>query len=174
MKPALLVIDVQNAFLPYMAEENKKLAPVIINMAVDLFRERGLPIYSIYHTDRQRGPVAGSEGFAYASSIKVTADDTQVIKNYPNSFRETTLESLLRKSDSDTVFLCGLSSTGCVLASYFGAKDLGFKAFLIKDALMGPHASHTHCVEEICDSVNLNVLQSMLEALEEVAQQQPA
>jgi nicotinamidase-related amidase len=169
MKPALLVIDVQNAFLPYMAEEHRKIAPLIINLAIDLFRERGLPVFTIYHTDPLRGPSPDSEGFAFDPAVKTAANDIQIVKNTPNSFHRTALEKLLRDAGCDTVFLCGLSSTGCVLASYFGAKDLDFKTFLIKDALLGPRVAYTDCVEDICDSVNINVLQSILEGLNQAA-----
>jgi nicotinamidase-related amidase len=168
MKPALLVIDVQKAFLPYMAEEHRKIAPLIINLAIDLFRGRDLPVYSIYHTDPLRGPSPDSEGFSYDPAIKTTADQIRIIKNHPNSFKNTPLEGLLHDAGCDTVFLCGLSSTGCVLASYFGAKDLGLKTFLIKDALLGPRVAYTDCIEDICDSVNVNVLQSILEGLNQV------
>ncbi|MBM4117652.1 hypothetical protein FJ251_07875 [bacterium] len=34
MQPALLVIDVQNAFLPYMAEQDKRIAPLTVNGAI--------------------------------------------------------------------------------------------------------------------------------------------
>jgi nicotinamidase-related amidase len=169
MKPALLVIDVQKAFLPYMAEDHRKIAPLLINFAIDLFRERGLPVFAIYHTDRLRGPSPDSEGFAYDPAVKTAANDIQIVKNHPNSFNHTPLEKLLRDAGRDTLFLCGLSSTGCVLASYFGAKDLGFKTFLIKDALLGPRVSYTDCIEDICDSVNVSVLQSILEGLNQAA-----
>ncbi|MGO9638231.1 MAG: cysteine hydrolase family protein [Terracidiphilus sp.] len=169
MKPALLVIDVQNAFLPYMAEEHRKIAPLIINMAIDLFRSHGLPVYSIYHTDPIRGPSPDSEGFAYDHAIKITSDDILIVKNFPNSFKNTPLEGLLRESGCDSIFLCGLSSTGCVLATYYGAKDLGFKTMLIKDALLGPRVEYTDCIEDFCDSVNVNVLQSILEGLNQAA-----
>ena len=171
MKPALLVIDVQNAFLPYMAEDNRKIAPLIINLAIDLFREHGLSVYRIYHTDPLRGPSSDSELFSYDPAIKIKAEDIQIIKNYPNSFKNTSLNELLHNAGCDTVFLCGLSSTGCVLASYFGAKDLGFKTFLIRDALLGPRAACTDCIEDICDSINVNVLQSILESLNQAASQ---
>jgi nicotinamidase-related amidase len=169
MKPALLVIDVQNAFFPYMAEEHRKIAPFIINLAIDLFRVRKLPLFSIYHTDPLRGPSPDSHEFAYDPAIKITSDDIRIVKNFPNSFNHTQLERLLHDAGCDTVFLCGLSSTGCVLATYFGAKDLGLKTFLIKDALLGPRVAYTDCVENICDSVNVNVLQEILASLSQVA-----
>ena len=40
MKPALLVIDVQNEFLPMMSDADKKLAPMMINGAIWLFANR--------------------------------------------------------------------------------------------------------------------------------------
>ncbi len=163
MKPALLVIDVQNQFLPYMSDTDRKLALFVINLVIDLFRERGLSVYRIYHTDPARGPAPDSEAFAYDPSIKIASQDQQIIKNHPNAFKGTQLEKQLREAGRDTVFLCGLSSTGCVLATYFGAKDRDFKAFLVKDALLGPNAAHTDCIEDICDSVNYSVFEAMLE-----------
>jgi len=168
MKPALLVIDVQNAFLPYMAKDHRKIAPLFINLAIDLFRGRGLPVYCIYYTDPLRGPSPDSEEFGYDPAIKITTGDIRIVKNFPNSFKNTPLEGILREAGCDTVFLCGLSSTGCVLASYFGAKDLGFKTFLIKDALLGPRVAYTDCIEDICDSMNVSALQSILEGLSQV------
>src|SRR5271157_646437 len=103
MKPALLVIDVQNAFLPFMAEEHRKIAPLIINLAIDLFRGRSLPVYSIYHTDPLRGPSPDSQEFAYDPAVKITANDIQIIKNYPNSFKNTPLEGFLRDAGCDSV-----------------------------------------------------------------------
>ncbi|MGO8758735.1 MAG: isochorismatase family cysteine hydrolase [Terracidiphilus sp.] len=163
MKPALLLVDVQNAFVPFMSERDRRIAPWLINMAIDSFHERGLPVYVICHTDPALGPQPGSEAFSYDPAIKIAPGDTQIVKNFPNAFKKTTLQESLRNADCDTLFLCGLSSTGCVLASYFGATDLDFKAFLIRDALLGPDAAQTDCIEDICDSVNLNVLQTMLD-----------
>ena len=170
MKPALLVIDVQNAFLPYMAEEHRKIAPFIINLAIDFFRERGLPVFSIYHTDPVDGPALDSQAFSYDPAFKTTADDIRIIKNYINAFKNTTLERQLHDAACNTVFLCGLSSTGCVLASYFGAKDLNFQVFLIKDGLLGPRVAHTDCIEDICDSVSVTALRAMLEHVNQAAQ----
>ena len=163
MKPALLVIDVQVQFVPYMAETDRKIAPLMINWAIDSFRGRSLPVYAVCHTDPSRGLVPGSEAFQFDPGINIKADDVQIVKKYPNAFKNTGLQQRLHDADRDTLFLCGLSSTGCVLASYFGAKDLDFKTFLIKDALLGPSSAHTKCVEDFCDTVNLNVLQTMLE-----------
>jgi nicotinamidase-related amidase len=165
LKPALLVIDVQNQFLPLMAEDHRRVAPYLINATIDLFRAKGLPIYCVHHTDPVYGPAPDSDGFAFDPAIRIAPGDTKVVKTFPNAFKNTPLERLLRDADVDTVFLCGLSATGCVLATYFGAKNLDLKAFMVRDALLGPNAAHTQCVQDICDSANFFVVQTMLESV---------
>ncbi|MFH1143411.1 MAG: isochorismatase family protein [Candidatus Eisenbacteria bacterium] len=73
--------------------------------------------------------------------------------------------ALLREKGCNAVFLCGLSSTGCVLATYHGAQDLDYKVFMVKDALIGPDAAQTDMIEDICDSVGFTALQVMLDNL---------
>ena len=61
MKPALLVIDIQNEYLPYMSEDEKKFAMLVINGAIWFFRENNLPIIRVYHSDLNWGPKEGTE-----------------------------------------------------------------------------------------------------------------
>jgi nicotinamidase-related amidase len=85
------------------------------------FREHGLPVIRVYHTDLKWGPAPDSDGFQFLPSIMAQDEDPKIVKNYPNAFKKTELETLLREKGCNTVFLCGLSSTGCVLATYHGA-----------------------------------------------------
>ncbi len=163
MKPVLLVIDVQNAYLPYMSELDVKKAPDTINGAIWLFREHDLPIIRVYNTDPKWGPAADSPGFQFAPAIHVKDDDPKVIKNYPNSFKKTELQKMLQDRGINTVFVCGLSATGCVLATYMGAQDLDYTTFMIKDALISPDTAHTRVIQEACESVSFTALQFMLE-----------
>jgi nicotinamidase-related amidase len=162
MKPALLVIDVQKMFEPYIADGDKKLAPEMMNWAIAMFRARQLPVLRVYHRDPQWGLEVGSPAFEFFDSIRVTADDPMIVKDYPNGFKKTDLKARLDGLGCDTVFLCGFSATGCVLATYHGAKDLDYTAILVKGALLSDNASQTSWVEQICDAVNVNVLKTML------------
>lgn len=163
MKSALLVIDLQNEFLPYMSEQDVKAAPQMINGAIWLFRQHSLPVIRVYHTDLKWGPAPDSEGFKFLSSIGVTDEDPMIVKNYPNGFKKTELDKLLREKGINTLFLCGLSSTGCVLATYHGAQDLDYKVFMVKGGLIGPDPAQTHTIEDICDSVGWTALEVMLD-----------
>lgn len=166
MKPALLVIDIQNAYLPFMSEEDKGIGMYMINAAVELFRENGFPVIRVYHTDPKEGPPLGTDAFEFPETVKIKPDDPKIIKNYANAFKKTELETWLREKGNNTVFLCGLSAVGCVLASYWGANDLDFNAFMIKDALISHNSTYTDFVEDICETVTYTALKLMLENAE--------
>ncbi len=164
LRPALLVIDVQKAFLPYMSEQDQKTAPMMINGAIGLFRAHGFPVIRVYHTDPQWGPPPDSDAFQFSDAIQVKPEDTQVIKNYPSSFRKTDLERILREKGCNTLFLCGLSATGCVLATYHGAAERDFNVFMLKGALISPNTAHTEMIESISETLTYEGLRVLLDS----------
>ncbi|UCD19918.1 MAG: isochorismatase family protein [candidate division WOR-3 bacterium] len=165
MNPALIVIDIQDRYLPMMAEEEKDFALRMINGAIWLFRQHDLPVIRVYHSDLQFGPKPGEEGFDFPSSIIIKDDDPKVIKNYPSAFTKTDLEKILRDKGVNTIFLCGLSAVGCVLATYHGGVDRGFETFMVRNAIMSHKSEYTKVVEDITENVSFKLLQFMLEHL---------
>lgn len=166
MHPALLVIDIQKQFMPMMDEKDKEFAMYAINTYIDLFRKYGFPVIRIYHTDKDFGPFPGTPEFEFPEEVTILPDDPRVIKTYANGFNKTDLEKVLRDKGVNTVFLCGLSSVGCVLATYMGAQDLDFKAFLIKYAMMSHNADYTKSIEDIFGALSYDVIQVMLDNAE--------
>jgi nicotinamidase-related amidase len=163
LKPVLIVIDIQNAFLPYMDEKDTKLGLEMINGAIKLFRENGYPIIRVYHTDPKWGPKPDTEPFEFPSNINIKPDDLKIIKNYPSAFVKTDLEKMLREMECNTLYLCGLSAVGCVLATYHSAMDRELNVFMVKNALISHNSEYTKFVEEIFDTVNYNTMKVMLE-----------
>ncbi len=161
-KPALVVMDIQNAYLPMMDDEGKERALIYVNYAITKFRERGLPIIVVYHTDPARGPEPGTEAFEFPEEIKITDDDIKVVKNFPSAFVKTELEEILRREGCDTVFLVGLSAVGCVLRTYFDAERLEFRTFMVEGALLSHDTDLTHSVEEITGAVRIGNLEYMI------------
>ena len=123
VKPALLIIDVQNRYLPIIPPGEKGLAIFFINLLIDLFRKQGFPIIRIYHTNKENGPRPDTEEFEYPESVKIIQDDIQIIKTYSDSFNKTELDNILKAKGCNTLFLCGQSAVGCVLASKTGAQN---------------------------------------------------
>lgn len=163
IKPALVVMDVQNVWMPMMAEEDRNSAPEKINETIALFREFGHPVIRVYHSDPKRGPEPGTEPFEFPDSIAITDGDPKVVKSHSSAFTETDLEEILREGDRNTVFLCGLSATGCVLATYFGGTEREFMVCMVQEALLSGNAEYTEVIEDICYSVTLEELREVLE-----------
>ncbi len=163
MKPALLVIDVQNAWLPYMDEKDVKVAMEHINWAIKLFRDNGFPVIRVYHTDLKDGPAQGSEAFAFPKTVAIKDDDPMVVKNYGNSFKKTDLDKVLKERGVNTVFLVGLSAVGCVLATYHGADDLDYNVFMVKHALISHDAALTKSIYDICTNISPAALKLLIE-----------
>jgi len=154
MKPALIIIDIQNDFIPKMSDQEKKYAFQVINGSIWVFRQNNLPIIRVYHSDINWGPFDGSEEFSYPKSVIIKDSDLKIIKHFPSAFTKTELDSILNKLDCNTLFLCGLSATGCVLATYFGGVDRGYHTLLIRDGVMSHDPDYTHVITDICNSVN--------------------
>lgn len=163
IKPALLVIDIQNAYLSGMAQREKEVAMLNINYYIQLFRSHGYPIIRIYHYSKQYGPEQGTDEFEFPSSVLVKADDSKVIKTYADGFNKTDLDKVLKEKEVNTVFLCGLSAVGCVLATWIGAQNNDYKAFLIKDAIMSHNEDYTNNIEAMFDAVGPDVITLILE-----------
>jgi nicotinamidase-related amidase len=163
MKPLLLVIDIQNEYLSMVPEREKEVALYMINAAIELFRENGFPVIRVYHTDLKYGPKPDTEAFEFPKSVMIKPEDPRIIKNYPNAFKKTDLEKMLRDKGCNTLFLCGLSAVGCVLATYHGAMDLDYDVFMLKDAIMSHNSAYTDSIEDIFSALGYDALKVMLE-----------
>ncbi len=162
IKPALVVIDIQKAFLPMMSSD-KDLAMEYINALIDLFRKNGYPVIRVYHKSEDYGVVPGSEGFEYPETVKILETDPKVIKTYADGFNKTDLDKVIRETGSNTLFLCGLSSVGCVLATWNGAQNLDYKAFMVKNAIFSHNTEYTRNVENMFDAVSYEMVQMIVE-----------
>jgi len=163
IKPALLVIDVQNAYVNGMAQKDKDISMLNINYYISLFRAYGYPVIRIYHYSKKYGPEQGTEQFEFPSSVLIKPDDPKVIKTYPDGFNKTDLNKVLQEKGVNTVFMCGLSAVGCVLATWIGAQNNDYKAFMIKDAMLSHDADYTNAIEAMFDAVGPDVVTLVLE-----------
>jgi nicotinamidase-related amidase len=161
MKPALLVIDIQKAFMPMMSAD-KEMAMEYINALIELFRKQGYPVIRVYHTSEEYGVTPGTEGFEYPETVKILPTDPKVLKTYGDGFNKTDLDKVIKATGSNTLFLCGLSATGCVLATWIGAQNHDYKAFMVKGAIISPSTEYTKNVEQMFDAVSYEVVQLLL------------
>ncbi|UCF58542.1 MAG: cysteine hydrolase [Candidatus Bathyarchaeota archaeon] len=164
MKPALLVIDIQNEFfnLNKACSDSLKSAIEYINAAIDLFREKKLPIVVIQHKSEKEGLVSGKSGFDVPESVKLKPNDVRIVKTYSNSFTKTGLAEKLRKLQVDTVIVTGFCAEYCVLSTYRGAQDFDFTPIILKDSLASDNVEHIRFVQEISEIISYSALKKML------------
>ncbi len=153
---ALVVVDVQNDFLPGGAlgvpHGDEILEP--LNGYVALFRERGLPIVATrdWHPPdhcsfaAQGGPwpvhcVAGSEGAELASALVLPEATIEirkastVDKDAYSGFDGTDLAARLRALGVRRVFVAGLATDYCVLHTVLDALGERLETVVLEDAV---------------------------------------
>jgi nicotinamidase/pyrazinamidase len=155
---ALVIVDAQNDFLPGGAlavPQSDEILP-IVNAYIAAFEERRLPIYMTrdWHPPdhcsfkEYGGPwpthcVAGTDGAAFSAELKLTVPATIVSKattpdlEYYSDFGTTNFEADLRVSGVSRLFIGGLATDYCVVSTVKDALALGFKTFLLVDAIRG-------------------------------------
>ena len=175
-KPALLVVDIQNEYLPVMDQNDVKPGMEAIHAVIGMFRKYQYPVIRVHHTQIGQGPAPGTEAFEFPKTVPVTVDDPQIIKNYPSAFTKTSLDSLLKARGCTTVYVCGLSAVGCALATYFGAMDRGYDTYMIRDAIISHNADYTNVIRNITSALpspfvelNLRVLSDDVKKLEDMS-----
>ncbi len=165
MKPALLVIDVQKAFF----EENSPTAAALqvaadyINFAIDLFREKKLPVICVQHMNPEDNLVPGQPGFDLPEILKILPTDPHIHKTYGNAFNKTELAELLRKQGIETIVVTGFAAEGCVTATCRGAKDLDLTAIILRGSIIGGKAEFVPFVEATHDIISYRALAKALE-----------
>jgi len=164
MKPALLVIDIQNEFfnLNQAASDSLKAAIECVNAAIDLFRKKNLPIVVIQHKSEEEGLVPGKAGFEVPATVKLQPQYIRIVKTYGNSFTKTGLAEELRKLGVDTVIVTGFCAEYCVLNTYRGAQDFDFTPIILKGSLASDNAEHIRFVEEITETISFGALKTLL------------
>jgi nicotinamidase-related amidase len=164
MKPALLVIDIQNKFfsLNQAYSDSLKSAIEYINAAIELFREKNLPIVVIQHKSEEEDLKPGKPGFDVPKNVKLESQDIRIVKTYSNSFTKTRLAEKLRELEVDTVIVTGFCAEYCVLSTYRGAQDFDLTPIILKGSLASDNTEHIRFVEEISEIISYGALKTVL------------
>ena len=139
MKPALLVIDIQNDYFPGGKMElfEMEIATAKASTLISQFRKNNWPVIFIQHlTIKPQATffIPGTDGVEIHQSVKPIQSEKIIIKNYPNSFRNTELQEYLKTQNLNELVICGAMSHMCVDTTVRAATDLGYVCTLIADA----------------------------------------
>ncbi len=155
---ALVIVDVQNDFLPggsLAVPEGDAVIPVL-NRWIDAAEQAGIPVFFTrdwHPADHvsfaaQGGPwpphcVQDTVGAAFDERLHVPADATVVSKaTHPEAeaysgFDATDLADMLRELDIERVFVGGLATDYCVRATVLDALHEGFEVRVVEPGIRG-------------------------------------
>lgn len=165
MKAALFVIDMQKKFFgldPTMTQSLKN-AIRYINAAIELFREKDLPVICVQHIDEKSALTPGAEGFEVPEELAILPTDLHIHKTYGNAFNKTSLREELSKLGVDTVIITGFCAEHCVLSTYRGARDLELTPIILCGALASDNLDNIKFVENISELISYGALRKVLE-----------
>lgn len=153
---ALLLVDVQNDFLPggsLAVPSGDEIIPAL-NRCIAAFGKASLPIYASrdWHpadhcSFREQGGlwprhcVAGSPGAEFAPKLNLPADAVVISKAVSrdadaySAFEGTDLELRLRESGVRRLYIGGLATDYCVLSTVRDALSRGFEVLLLVDGI---------------------------------------
>jgi nicotinamidase-related amidase len=139
MTTALLLIDIQNDYLPggRMELEKSCEASKRASEVLHLFREKTLPVFHVRHESTKEGAtffLPGTSGVDFSVAVAPVTGENVITKNYPNCFRDTALLSLLRDAGVTRLVIVGMMTHMCVDAGVRAAVDFGFECAVVSDA----------------------------------------
>ncbi|MHB1037915.1 MAG: isochorismatase family protein [Pirellulales bacterium] len=153
---ALVVVDVQNDFLPggNLAVQGGDQVVSVLNRYLAAFQSRSLPIFATrdwHPADHcsfraQGGPwpehcVAGTRGARFASSLRLPGNVAVISKatrpelDAYSDFEETDFDRQLRSAGVRRLFVGGLATDYCVLSTVKDALARGYAVALLLDAI---------------------------------------
>jgi nicotinamidase-related amidase len=137
-KEALLIIDIQNDYFEEGANPLTGSLEASLNAQklLEYYRKKSLPVIHIQHLSVRAGStffIPDTKGAEFHQNVLPQGGEKVVIKNCPNSFRETDLLEYLQSNRITDLVICGMMTHMCVDATTRAAKDFGFSCTLISD-----------------------------------------
>jgi nicotinamidase-related amidase len=139
MNNCLILVDFQNDYFPGGNMELVGMAEAAANAQVLLnhFRKAKSRVIHIQHVSARPGStffLPGTDGVKINQTVTPQGDEIIVVKNFPNSFRGTSLLETLKAEKINDLVICGAMSHMCIDATTRAAFDLGFNCTVAEDA----------------------------------------
>jgi len=142
-REALLLVDIQNDYFPGGAFPVPG-SPGAAERAADLldaFRRGRGPVVHVQHLAVKPGAtffLPGTPGVGIHDRVRPRPDEPVVVKHFPNAFRGTELQDLLRRLGAGRLVVAGMMTHMCIDATTRAACDLGFECAVAADACAAP------------------------------------
>ncbi|CAI2719221.1 nicotinate phosphoribosyltransferase [Nitrospina watsonii] len=172
---ALLIVDLQNDFLPggkLAVPDGDRVIPML-NRYAEAFRQKSLPLYASrdWHPEnhcsfeKQGGPwpphcIQNTEGAHFAAELDlenaviISKADTEEADAY-SAFQGTDLDHQLKNSGIRRLFIGGLATDYCVLNTVRDAVQNTYEVILLEDAVRGVNVNPTDAAQALAEMRDL-------------------
>ncbi|WP_108866826.1 cysteine hydrolase family protein [Aquimarina aquimarini] len=138
-KPALVLVDVQKAFLDeeyWGGNRNNKNAESICGAILNKWRALNLPIFHVRHSSTNINSKLhkSNKGFEFNEYVQPLENETIITKDVNSAFIGTDLKEQLDKLTVDTLVIVGITTNHCVFTTTRMAGNFGYDTHLISDA----------------------------------------
>lgn len=127
---ALLVIDVQVGVVEGAHDRDDVVTN--IGTLVDKARDADVPVVWVQHSDARLAP--DSDAWQIVPELRPDDAEPVVHKRYPDSFEDTTLETVLASLGVGRLVVAGAQTDECVGSTLHGAFVRGYDTTLVGDA----------------------------------------
>jgi len=138
-KPALLLIDIQKAFLDetyWGGNRNNKDAEVVCGQILNTWRDLNLPVFHVRHssTNLDSKLNKSSPGFEFNHHVSPIPNEPIITKKVNSAFIGTDLKQQLDALKIDTVVIIGITTNHCVSTTTRMAGNYGYDTYVISNA----------------------------------------
>ncbi|MGY0633672.1 cysteine hydrolase family protein [Luteimonas sp. A478] len=138
-KRAIIVVDLQNEYLSTGKLPLVGMESALGNAArlIAAARAKGELVIHVRHEFAAPDApafVPGTDGVQIIPAVAPVEGEPVVVKNYPNSFRDTGLKPILDEQGVEELVVIGAMSHMCVEATSRAAADFGYPVTVVHDA----------------------------------------
>lgn len=137
--PALIIIDVQKAFLekdyPGIKRNNTN-AELVCGNILNKWRKNDLNVIHVRHssTNPESKLHKTKPGFEFNDYVKPKNNEIVLTKNVNSAFIGTGLDEILKNLNINTLVIVGMTTNHCISTTVRMAGNLGYETFLISDS----------------------------------------
>ena len=137
--PALLLVDIQKAFLnnDYPGKKrNNHNAELICGNILKKWRELGLKVIHVRHSSTNPDSMLykSKHGFEFNEHVRPISDELVLTKNVNSAFIGTGLTEILKKFKIKTIVIIGMTTNHCISTTVRMSGNLGYETYLISDS----------------------------------------
>lgn len=138
-KRAIVVVDFQNEYLATGKLPLVGIEAALANAAriIAAARAKDELVIHVRHEFATPGApvfVPGTDGVQIIPAVAPVEGEHVILKNYPNSFRDTGLKSMLDEQGVEELAVIGAMSHMCIEATSRAAADFGYPVTVVHDA----------------------------------------